>query len=222
MLIKILLQAMIFVFAPASILFVAAGRLDWVMAWAYLGIHASSIIVILFLGDPEMLFVRSQKEEKAKRWDVALVGFSFLSYTPLSFLVAGLDYGRFHWSPSLPISIQLSALLGFALGQGFASWSMIVNKFFVKCVRIQAERGHYVVTDGPYAYVRHPGYAGTVLAFMVLPIALSSLWALIPALAGGSLLVIRTFLEDRFLQKEFDGYCEYASSVRWRLLPGIW
>ena len=99
---------------------------------------------------------------------------------------------------------------------------MIVNKFFVKFVRIQAERGHYVVTDGPYAYIRHPGYAGTVLAFIVLPIALSSLWALIPALVGGSLLVIRTFLEDRFLQKEFDGYREYASSVRWRLLPGIW
>jgi protein-S-isoprenylcysteine O-methyltransferase Ste14 len=151
-----------------------------------------------------------------------LVGLSFLFYTLLSFLVAGLDYGRFHWSPSLPISIQLSALLGFALGQGFASWSMIVNKFFVKFVRIQAERGHYVVKDGSYAYVRHPGYAGTVLAFIVLPIALGSLWALIPALVGGSLLVIRTFLEDRFLQKEFDGYREYASSVRWRLLPGIW
>jgi protein-S-isoprenylcysteine O-methyltransferase Ste14 len=219
---KIIIAAGIFILAPAGILFGAAGRLDWGIALAYLGIHLSSIIVILFVGDPELLSVRTHKEEKPQRWDVFLVGLSFLFYTPLSFLIAGLDYGRFHWSPSLPLSIQLSALLVFSLGQGFASWAMIANKFFVKFVRIQKERGHYVVTNGPYAYVRHPGYAGTVLAFGVLPLALSSLWALIPASVGVSLLVVRTFLEDRFLQKELDGYREYASHVRWRLLPRIW
>jgi len=193
------------------------------MAWAYLSIHASSIVVILLLGDPKMLSIRTHKEERAKRWDVVLVSLSFLFYSPLSLLVAGLDYGRFHWSASLPILIQLSALLVFALGQAFASWAMIANKFFVKFVSIQTERGHHVVTDGPYAYVNHSGYAGTVvLAFIVLPIALSSLWAIIPALVGGSLLVIRTFLEDWFLQKELDGYREYTSCVRWCLLPGIW
>ena len=99
---------------------------------------------------------------------------------------------------------------------------MIVNKFFIKYVRIQTERDHYVVTEGPYAYVRHPGYSGTVLAFIFLPIALSSLWAIIPALIGGGLFVIRTFLEDEFLQKELDGYGEYASYVRRRLFPLIW
>ena len=98
---------------------------------------------------------------------------------------------------------------------------MIANKFFIKFVRIQTERSHYVITNGPYAYVRHPGYAGTVFAFVILPIALSSLWAIIPALVGGSLLVVRTFLEDQFLQKELPGYREYTSHVRWRLFPGI-
>jgi protein-S-isoprenylcysteine O-methyltransferase Ste14 len=219
---KIIIQAAIFILVPAGILFCAAGRLDWGMAWAYLSIHLSSIIIILFVSDPEMLSVRTHKEEKPQRWDFFLVGLSFLFYCPLSFLIAGLDYGRFHWSPSLPISIQLSALLVFALGQGFASWTMIINRFFVKFVRIQKERGHYVVTNGPYAYVRHPGYAGTVLAFAALPVAFNSLWALIPASVGGGLLVFRTFLEDRFLQKELDGYREYVLRVRWYLYPGIW
>jgi len=215
-------QAVILLSVLGAILFGAAGRLDWIMAWAYLIIHLSSIIIILFLGDPNMLFVRTHKEEKPKRWDVMLVGLSFFFYSPLSFLVAGLDYGRFHWSPPIPILIQLLALLVFILGQGFASWAMIVNKFFIKFVCIQTERGHYVVTDGPYAYIRHPGYSGTVIAFIFLPIALSSLWAMIPAVIGGGLFAIRTFLEDQLLQKELGGYQKYASQVRWRLIPGIW
>ena len=218
---KIILQAGVFILPAAGILFVASGCLDWLMAWAYLSIHITSIIIILFLGDPTMLLIRSKKEESPKRWDVILVGLSFFFYTPLSFLIAGLDYGRFHWSPPIPIPVQLLALSLFTLGQGFASWAMIANKFFIKCVRIQTERNHHVIRKGPYAYVRHPGYAGTVLAFGILPIALSSLWAIIPALVGGSLLVVRTFLEDQFLQKELPGYQEYSSQVRWRLFPGI-
>ena len=185
-------------------------------------VYSSVTVIILFLGDSKMLLIRSQKEESSQKWDAILVGLSFFFYTPLSFLIAGLDYGRFHWSPPIPIPIQLLALSLFTLGQGFASWAMIANKFFVKFVRIQTERSHHVITNGPYAYVRHPGYAGTVLAFGILPIALGSLWAIIPALVGGSLLVVRTFLEDQFLQKELPGYREYASQVRWCLFPGIY
>ena len=99
---------------------------------------------------------------------------------------------------------------------------MVANKFFVKCVAIQTEREHVVITTGPYAYVRHPGYAGSLLAFITLPIALGSLWALLPAAAGLSLWILRTFLEDRTLQKDLEGYTEYAQQVPWRLIPHIW
>jgi len=118
--------------------------------------------------------------------------------------------------------VRLIALLVFAFGMIFSVWAMLANKFFAKFVKIQTEREHNVITNGPYAYVRHPGYAGSLLAFISLPVALGSLWALLPASAGLSLWIVRTYLEDRTLQKELDGYSQYACRVRWRLVPYIW
>ncbi len=99
---------------------------------------------------------------------------------------------------------------------------MVRNKYFSTFLRIQKDRDHKVVTGGPYQWVRHPGYAGVILASIALPISLGSLWALVPAILGACGFVIRTFLEDRILMEELNGYREYAHSVRFRLLPGIW
>jgi protein-S-isoprenylcysteine O-methyltransferase Ste14 len=89
-------------------------------------------------------------------------------------------------------------------------------------VRIQKERGHTVVTDGPYRLVRHPGYVGSILSLMAAPFLLGSRWALIPAVLGVAGYVVRTALEDRTLQDELPGYREYTQRTRWRLLPGVW
>ncbi len=216
------IQAIIYFFIHAVILFGSAGRIDWVMAWMYFFIHAASVVILFCLGDAEMIQIRSSKEKGVKRWDKVLVIIAFLLFSPVTFFIAGLDYGRFQWTPPLPIVVQYVALLFFICGMGFATWAMIINKFFVKFIRLQLDRNHTVVTRGPYNYVRHPGYAGITLAFIALPIAFGSLWALIPAVLGMSLLVIRTFFEDQILQNELKGYKEYAFHVRWRLLPGIW
>jgi protein-S-isoprenylcysteine O-methyltransferase Ste14 len=97
-----------------------------------------------------------------------------------------------------------------------------VNKFFEPFVRIQTDRGHRVIDTGPYALVRHPGYVFGYLSFLGIPLALGSLWALIPAILTGSLLVLRTIWEDQMLREELPGYKEYAQRVRYRLVPGIW
>jgi protein-S-isoprenylcysteine O-methyltransferase Ste14 len=220
--IRIIIMTAVYLAIMGGIPFAAAGRLDWLMGWAYLGILTALTVTILVLGDREMIFVRASKEKGTKKWDPFLARFSFLLFWPGASIVAGLDYGRFHWSPSMPVAVQLIALLAFTLGLAFAAWAMVSNKFFVKFVAIQKEREHVVITTGPYAYVRHPGYAGTLLAFISLPVALGSLWALLPASAGLSLWVVRTFLEDRTLQKGLEGYTEYAQRVRWRLIPCIW
>jgi protein-S-isoprenylcysteine O-methyltransferase Ste14 len=99
---------------------------------------------------------------------------------------------------------------------------MLTNAFFSCTVRIQEERGHVVVSEGPYRYVRHPGYVGFIVSGLVTPIVLDSLWALVPAALAASLLVFRTSLEDSTLRKELSGYDEYAGRVRYRLLPGVW
>ncbi len=220
--IKIISRTVAFLVIMAVLIFGAAGRLDWLMGWAYLAILTALSITILVLGNRDMLLVRAGKEKGTKKWDPFLAPFSFLLFWPVANIVAALDYGRFHWSPPIPLPVQLIALLVVASGLAFAAWAMVINKFFVKCVAIQTEREHVVITTGPYAYVRHPGYTGSLLAFITLPIALGSLWALLPAAAGLSLWVVRTFLEDRTLQKDLEGYTDYAQQVPWRLIPHIW
>jgi protein-S-isoprenylcysteine O-methyltransferase Ste14 len=99
---------------------------------------------------------------------------------------------------------------------------MVSNRFFAPVVRIQRDRGHTVATAGPYRIVRHPGYVGMVVCGIAVPLMLGSLWALILAVVGVGVAVLRTALEDRTLQNELEGYREYASRVRYRLIPGVW
>lgn len=213
---------LLYLVALAVILFASAGRLTWAMGWAVLGIRSATSFLGFFLADPELIKERSQLRPGIKSWDVVLAGISFLFLYPLTLAVAGLDVGRFGWSPSLPWIAQAVALVVFALGNGLALWAALSNRYFSTFVRLQEDRGHAVVMDGPYRYVRHPAYAGTVVAALALPIALGSLWALIPSLIGAGGFVFRTYLEDRTLSKGLAGYQEYSQQVRYRLAPGIW
>jgi protein-S-isoprenylcysteine O-methyltransferase Ste14 len=220
--IKLAAMTGIYLAFVGGLLFGAAGRLDWPMAWAYMVILIVSTVALLAFGDRGMLQVRAGRQKGAKKWDRILAAVSFLLFWPVSTVVAGLDFGRLHLSASIPMPVRLVAIIAFTAGLAFSVWAMVTNKFFVKFVQIQTDRRHTVITNGPYAYVRHPGYAGSFLSFISLPVALGSLWALLPALAGLSLWVVRTYLEDRTLHKELDGYSEYAERVHWRLVPGIW
>jgi len=95
------------------------------------------------------------------------------------------------------------------------------DKFYGRVVRIQKERGHHVIADGPYHYLRHPGYLGQIIFSLASALALGSLWTLIPSGLFAALLVVRSALEDRTLQEELEGYKEYAQRVRFRLMPRI-
>jgi protein-S-isoprenylcysteine O-methyltransferase Ste14 len=109
-------------------------------------------------------------------------------------------------------------LLAYLLG----AWAMAVNEHFELLVRIQTDRGHRVVTSGPYRIVRHPGYLAAIVGGLTSPLILGSLWAFAPVVAGALLFTARTALEDRTLREELAGYQEYAARTRHRLLPGIW
>lgn len=208
----------------AAILFISSGRLDWVMAWVYLGIYVVCILinlVILLRHNPELIAERAEMGPGTKGWDKALATLYGLVSGIGTLLIAGLDM-RFGWSPEIPLALRLIALVAMALGFALASWAMLSNAFFATTVRIQDERGHAVASGGPYQFVRHPGYAGWLLAGIVTPLMFGSWWALIPAVLVGIFLVIRTALEDKTLQEELDGYREYAQKVPYRLAPGIW
>jgi protein-S-isoprenylcysteine O-methyltransferase Ste14 len=224
-----LIQVVVQLLIQAAILFVSAGRLDWVMAWAAIGVQVGIMVVntrVILSKSPELIAERGQIRENVKGWDKLLA----VLIIPLAlgvWAVAGLDE-RFGWLPQLagdrahPSAIQVVALVLMALGQGLFSWAMASNEFFSTTVCIQKDRGHAVATGGPYRYVRHPGYVGYIVFTLATPLILGSLWALIPAGLVALAMIVRTALEDETLLKELDGYKDYATRVRYRLLPGVW
>jgi protein-S-isoprenylcysteine O-methyltransferase Ste14 len=136
-------------------------------------------------------------------------------------VVCGLDY-RFGWTPPFPLWLRFTGGLLFLAGYALVLWAMYSNMFFSQIVRIQTERGHAAVTVGPYRTIRHPGYLGMSLSLLGAVFILDSLWGLVCFVIYLALIVTRTSLEDRTLQAELNGYKEYSSRTRYRLLPGIW
>ena len=221
-----IVQAALGLVGYGAILFLSVGRLDWVWGWVFLGLLAAVLIshvLILVPINPELLAERSRGicQEGAKGWDKWVATFAAGMGTVPTWIVAALDV-RFEWSASVPLTLHIGGLIGSVLGWALFMWAMGANAFFSEAVRIQEERGHTVVTDGPYRYVRHPGYVGAILALLATPLLLGSLWALIPAGLAAIGYVVRTALEDGMLQEELDGYTEYAQQTRYRLLPGVW
>ncbi|HVM70442.1 MAG TPA: isoprenylcysteine carboxylmethyltransferase family protein [Anaerolineales bacterium] len=207
-----------------ALLFLVAGRLDWMQGWVYLGMNALTqalSAVYLIPRRPDMLAERSQVREGTKGWDRLLAPAILIVGTFAVLLTAGLDV-RFGWSEPIPGGLWWAGL-GFAFAsQMFVLWAMASNPYFATTVRIQADRNHTVSTQGPYRLVRHPGYAGSLVYNLALPLVLGARWVFIPALLTIVLTFLRTALEDRTLQKELAGYREYASQTRYRLIPGVW
>ena len=204
-------------------LFWPAGRLDWWQGWAVLAVMAAWTIataVAILRTNPSLLAERLGPRKGAKSWDTAIM--SILGLAQLArYIVAGLDQ-RYGWAGDFSPAWQIAALGVCVLGYALVVWATASNAYFSQVVRLQAERGHAVAAGGPYRFVRHPAYIGTILFELAAPVLLDSCWALIPGLLNVVLFIVRTSLEDRTLRSELDGYSEYVSQVRFRLLPGIW
>jgi protein-S-isoprenylcysteine O-methyltransferase Ste14 len=212
-----------FLLLIAVILFLTAGRIDWIWAWVYLAISLACLGIngaILLRTHPDIAEERTRSGE-TKDWDKVVGGLWGVAIYIALPLVAGLDE-RFGWTGRLAPAVNLSGGLLLALGYGLTGWSMAANAFFSTAVRIQTDRGHTVCDTGPYRFVRHPGYAGFILQSVGCPFLLGSFWALVPGAFAAALMILRTALEDHTLRTELPGYDEYARIVRGRLIPGIW
>jgi protein-S-isoprenylcysteine O-methyltransferase Ste14 len=209
--------------AVALFLFIPAGRLDYWQGWVYLGLSLAVLLVTRWVlrGNPQLIEERLKPGAGIKTWDKWYFALSTPLYLVM-LVVAGLDAGRFAWTGWVPVWIYILSIAVYLLGQAVFLWAKRVNNFFATVVRIQTERGQTVCKDGPYHYLRHPGYLGGILFGVSSPLMLGSLWALIPAVLAAVLLLIRTALEDRTLQAELTGYTAYTREVRYRLLPGVW
>ncbi len=200
-------------------LFLSAGRVDIPFFWTNLLTWVGSMVGIAWIMDLDLMRERSRVGAGIRGKLRQVLGLPVLAS---HFIVAGLDVGRFHWSDTVPLGLQVVSSGGTVLGFGLLAWTILVNPFFAKEVRIQEERGHEIITSGPYGYIRHPGYAGFAVLFLVSGLALGSWLSFI--LGAGFVLyfVWRTVVEDRFMQENLEGYADYVGRVPYRLIPGLW
>jgi protein-S-isoprenylcysteine O-methyltransferase Ste14 len=207
----------------ALLLFLTAGTVNWIAGWAMVIVMAGWVMataLVVIPRCPELLAERLGPKKGAKTWDTILLSLYGVAMMIL-WIVAGLDL-RYSWSSGIGPVAQIIAMLLVIAGHTLVVWATGVNAFFSQVVRIQTERGHTVVSDGPYQRVRHPAYAGAILLVFGAPIMLGSWWALIPGVLCAVLMIARTALEDKTLLAELPGYPEYTQRVRYRLLPGVW
>ena len=206
-----------------ALVFVPAGRIDWLPGWIFIGVvtavFAASAGVLVWV-NPAIYRARSRFQPGTERWDLVLAQV-ILATAVLEVPLATLDSGRMSWS-AVPLWMVIFGYVLLVGGIAVTTWAQAVNPFFEPGVRIQHERRQRVVTSGPYAIVRHPGYTAAIAMFLGVAFALASWWALIPAALASGLLVLRTSWEDRLLQAELSGYSDYVRRIRFRLVPGLW
>ncbi len=209
----------------SALLFGAAGTLRWPAAWAYLILFVTGALwLTLWLArrDPALLAERLKAPVQKGQpfWDKFFILLMTVAWCGWLVLM-GLDAVRYRWSV-MPVWLQgagaAMAILSFwMIGRVFRE-----NPFLTAVVRIQTERGHTVVSTGPYAIVRHPLYASLLIYLPATALVLGS-WA---GLAGSAVFlgafVFRTAMEDRELHRGLAGYPEYAARVRYRVIPFIW
>lgn len=207
-----------------AILFGIVGRWDWWNGWALSAVYiiwSAATAVLILPVNPAMLAERAHPHADRRGWDMALLTAMGLLMVG-QYVVASLDV-RFGWSPATPAALQALGLAAAFVGYDvLLVWAMVSNAFFVATVRVQADRQHSVASGGPYRFVRHPGYLGSLLLHLGVPFLLGSLWAFIPGILVAVVLIVRTELEDRTLHAELPGYAEYGRRVRYRLLPYVW
>ena len=189
--------------------------------WSVFGVVMTHYLLHhdLALLDERLKIIPIHKEQKT--WDKVLMFLFFVAGITL-YIIPGFDVVRYGWSESLPLWMKISAILIHIPCFIFLGWIMHENTYLSQVVKIDEERGHQVITTGPYALVRHPMYTVVVILLFAVPVALGSRYALLVSVFLTALLILRTYLEDRTLHEELDGYPEYAKKTRYRLVPGVW
>jgi protein-S-isoprenylcysteine O-methyltransferase Ste14 len=217
-------QAALFVVVVPLLPLLISRHWDWWEAWVFAAISIFGFGASRLLAarrHPDLLAERARfmSHNDVKSWDKVLARVVGLGGAAVPF-VAGVDalfrVSAFGWPLKV---VAFVVLLG---GYVLSSAALIENRFFSGVVRIQHDRGHYVVSSGPYRWIRHPGYAGALLVYFATPFFLDSWWACLPSLLLILALIVRTHLEDLTLLNELSGYRVYAQRVHCRLVPGVW
>jgi protein-S-isoprenylcysteine O-methyltransferase Ste14 len=224
MVVRLIVQTLVWFGAMGAVMFAAAGTLAWPGAWAFLALMLGTSLItgpLLARHDPELLRERLSSPVQKEQTTADKVITSLLFVLIFVWLaVMGLDVRS--GGSSVPAWVQAGGALTLLLSFWIIYRTFRENSFAAPVVKIQKERGHTVITTGPYAYVRHPMYFGSLFFFIGTSLLLGSWWGLAFALVFGLLLCIRIPLEEKVLRAKLQGYDDYAARVRYRLIPLIW
>jgi len=225
MIVRLISRTLVWLAATAVLLFLPAGTVRWPGAWvmlAELGALAMIVGIWLLRRDAQLLRERlsSVVQREQRTWGKLLMCTVVLVWSGW-FVLMGLDVGL-HGTPQVPNWLQVLGALGIPLCGAMAVLTFRENSYASPVVKIQEDRGQMTVMTGPYAFVRHPMYAGAIPYFLGTPLLLGSLWGLVLAPFIIALLGLRAMMEERTLDAELPGYEDYAAQVRYRLIPFVW
>ncbi|MBU0668069.1 isoprenylcysteine carboxylmethyltransferase family protein [Patescibacteria group bacterium] len=217
--IKIFSIFIIGIIISCLILFLPAGSIMYWHAWLFIGtffIPAFFVLIYFLKHDPKFLERRMKFKEKEikQKTIIKIATLIFLA----GFLIPGFDY-RYGWSNIPTFLVILSDIIIF-FGYLIILFVFKENRYASRIVVV--EKGQKVITTGPYSVVRHPMYAGAILMYIFLPIALGSYWALFFFISIIPFIILRIFNEEEVLLRDLKGYREYMKKVKYRLIPGIW
>lgn len=216
--------SLVFMLLICLSLFLSAGTISWPSGWAYLVLAIVIQLldaIVLIPRNPDLLVERSRPQAGVEKWDQLLSRLMATIGPLVIWVTCGLDY-RFGWTATLPLWLVLASSICVFAGGMLALWAMAANRYFIGMVRILEERDHKVIVEGPYRFIRHPGYLGSLLFIFFTPWMLGSMWGLVPAILTCGVVILRTYLEDRFLVSQLPGYRDYTNQVAFRLFPRIW
>jgi len=215
-------RLLLFLGCLVAIIGFVAGRWGLWNVWAYAGVYAAGTVVgtiAVARTDPTLFQERIRPGPGGRDPNLRLLAV-VLMLTHL--VLAAWDVGRGHWSGEVPAAVEVVGLVILGASMGMSCWALSVNRFFSSDARIQRDRGHHVVTTGPYEFVRHPGYLAAIGMSLASPLALGSYVSALPMIPVVLLIIRRLLLEERLLRAELEGYTDYAARVHYRLVPGIW
>ena len=210
------------VLALAALLFVPAGTVDYWQAWLFMAVFvctSGAITVYLAIHDPRLLERRMKVGPRAEKEPAQKIIMVLATLGFIAMLVFPVLDHRFGWSP-VPASVSILGDVLIALGFVFIFFVFRENSYGAST--IQVAEGQTVISTGPYAFVRHPMYAGALVMLIGTPLALGSWWGLFIFILISPVLIWRLLDEERFLRQNLPGYTEYQTKVKYRLLPFIW
>ena len=220
---KFLIQSLFFPISIILLTVMISGHINYWQGWTYNVLNCVFVIIafVALSNNKDLIAERLKPSGQIKKFDKVYLILEYPArYSTI--IVSIIDANYFGFAAKVTFSIVVFGIVLYVLSQSMFIWAMKVNSFFSTIVCTQLERKHRVCKEGPYKFIRHPGYFGGILFAIATPLVLGSFLGLIPTGITIILILMRTYLEDVTLQKELQGYYEYTKEVRSRLIPGIW